>query len=249
MYLSNKKENRSELIKAIELFVKTIKQIKFYSIPSSLQRQQHFAEDDENFDYYGKQVDLLNKIATFLQETPIKMCRNVYENNKAYNVIKIELKQALYKDDSINPMLEKNIKNLEEKGLSYLPIIEKAIPIIGEKVLKILTKIFIAMDIVIFFGISVDSWSINLVPLKCFYILLTFYYITMIYVLFEFLILDLIKKTNNSSWGYWLSARLFQLVLLVVYFYFLRANKINIRLQVLQPKQNMQHQLDLERDN
>ena len=35
------------------------------------------------------------------------------------------MKEALCKDGSISPMLEKNIKNLEEKGLSYLPIIEE----------------------------------------------------------------------------------------------------------------------------
>ena len=123
--LLNKKEYRSQLIMAIKLFVKTIEQIRLYSIPFSLQKQRHFEENNEKFDYYEKQVELLDKIATFLKENPIEICENLCENKKAYKLIKIQLKEALCKDGSISPMLEKNIKNLEEKGLSYLPIIEE----------------------------------------------------------------------------------------------------------------------------
>ena len=59
--LLNKKEYRSQLIMAIELFVKTIEQIRLYSIPFSLGKQRHFEENNEKFDYYEKQVELLDK--------------------------------------------------------------------------------------------------------------------------------------------------------------------------------------------
>ena len=62
------------------------------------------------------------------------------EDHVTYKLIKIKLKQALYKDDLTRPILEKNIKDLKEKGLGYLAIIKNTIPIIEEKVLKDITK-------------------------------------------------------------------------------------------------------------
>ena len=55
----------------------------------------------------------------------------------------------------------------------------------------------------------------------------------MICALLDIFVLELIKKRSSSSLVYWVGARFFHLVSLVVYFCFLKASKINLRIKSL----------------
>ena len=190
-------------------FRKTIRRINTISIPSSLNKQQHFEDNDENFDYYKKRIDLLTEIKEFVRRL-IDDCDQFLESKKDYKVTMKELKQALYKDKSIDSMLEENIKNLRENGLENLPEIEEIVPTRGETMLEGLLLSSVIVDCYMILRLLSIVWVVELVRANIFCLACTL----VVFVICGGLNLQLLtaEKIGMDTWLYWACIRLLQFI-------------------------------------
>ena len=92
-------------------------------------------EEGENFDYYTHEIDLLNRIAGFLQKL-IEECDRIFYTKHYYKVTKVKVEDALC-EGTDKTELEKNLQNLAEKGLTYLVKIEEIKVSMWKKILLI----------------------------------------------------------------------------------------------------------------
>ena len=217
-------EKKRSLSQAIFSFECVIGQIREYAIPFSLQKQRNFKEDDKNFEYYSKKTELLENILNFVGKL-IDICEQIQSSKKKYKVTKVEVKQALYGDDSIDTMLEENIKDLAGKGLRNLLTIQELPPTIGDKILKVITISSIVFDIFMIIGFIVDVQTIKLFPFKLLF-LICISYVCLFCIGEDLIILKLLKKGKDRGWLYWVCNRVFQSAFLLSYFC-VRGKRIN----------------------
>ena len=148
------------------------------------------------------------------------------------------MKQALYGDDSIDTVLEENIKDLAGKGLRNLLTIQELPPTIGDKILKVITISSIVFDIFMIIGLIVDVQTIKLFPFKLLY-LICISYVCLFCIGEDLIILKSLKKGKDRGWLHWVCNRVFQSAFLLGYFY-VRRKRINTWIDsITKPRQHV----------